>query len=121
MMITTGSLASTCPTPNGCKAQGEESLVQRSMDEEKASQATNSQDCAVCDRKVAEYDFPTEPPTKNCEHDMHTCKKCLREWIAFPVENETLDRIACPECQSIIQRDDVEAHGSGETFKRQVR
>jgi len=67
--------------------------------------------------KVPEYNFPTETPTKNCEQDVPMCQKCLREWIAFQLGNETLDRIACPECQKIIQKVIVEAHGSGETFK----
>jgi len=77
-----------------------------------------TRECEVCGDPKIGSDF--RPATSNCEHDIHYCVDCLRDWIASKIDSRELDGIQCPstECRSKLDAVEVQAATDRETFER---
>lgn len=78
--------------------------------------------CSVCNTAKMSRWFPDHNPTSKCEHSIHTCKLCLKQWVHSQIENGAcvpqLDTetkrhslsIRCPEdgCAASMLNADVE-------------
>jgi hypothetical protein len=69
-------------------------------------------ECHTCGENKTEKQFPDFNPSAECEHSIHICKACLRQWVDTCIESnqttiggddgKTLG-IQCPECPSLMR------------------
>jgi hypothetical protein len=74
-------------------------------------------ECVVCTDEHPVVDFPDRIATK-CQHVAGVCPECLQKTINSSLEGRDWDKIRCPECEAILQYEDVKAHLSQEDFER---
>lgn len=100
----------TAPTPSP------KSRVTKSKAPPKTKQATK-RDCATCGRILSTQSFPKHI-TDDCNHDVNTCKACVKAWIPAQLDSVTYDKLSCPECPSILQNADVQKHAAKAVYDR---
>lgn len=66
--------------------------------------------CTTCFEDKRAGLFPDDCPTEQCQHTIHTCSVCLRKYIFLQLNDQTIP-LSCPECDQILQHDDVKRHG----------
>lgn len=81
---------------------------------------TPRRDCLVCVESRSLRSFPKRPPTEACQHDINTCKRCLRQWIKSEFGAKMWDQMSCPECGIRMQYDDMKEFAPSDVFKRWV-
>ena len=74
-------------------------------------------DCGTCGRTLAASSFPKQI-TENCDHDVNSCKACVKAWIPARMEGNTYDKLSCPECPSILQNEDVKKQAAKAVYER---
>lgn len=79
---------------------------------------TPKKDCIVCTEKRSLRHFPIRLPTTQCEHEISTCKRCLRNWIKMQFETKVWDQIGCPECRVRMQYEDMREFAPADVFRR---
>jgi DNA-directed RNA polymerase subunit RPC12/RpoP len=77
-----------------------------------------TRECMACTDSRALRHFPTRAPTFECEHDVNTCKRCLRTWITMQFETKMWNEIGCPECSARIQYEDMRDFAPEAVFRR---
>lgn len=77
-------------------------------------------DCMVCAETLSVRRFPRRPPTTQCEHEINTCRHCLRGWIRSEFKSKVWDQLDCPECRARMEYDDVKQFAPPEVFRRYV-
>ena len=74
-------------------------------------------DCTVCGEKKRSVRFP-EFISRRCSHSVRVCKTCIRNWTAAQLDSVGWNRIRCPECPEIIEKDELKEHASRDTYER---
>ncbi|PQE32898.1 RING finger protein [Rutstroemia sp. NJR-2017a WRK4] len=74
-------------------------------------------ECSVCAEDLENAQFPTEPCTDTCEHAITVCTGCRTRSLNEQIANRSWDRIACPECPSLLSFTDVKKFASIEDFQ----
>src|SRR5215471_2657315 len=74
-------------------------------------------DCVVCAERKQALEFPKRVTAK-CKHLPYICVKDLQLWVASELERKGWDKISCPECNEILQHEDVKANASKMIFDR---
>jgi hypothetical protein len=75
-------------------------------------------DCVVCGDDLPFHKFPIRI-TSACDHpEVNTCRKCLRTWIKTTLASRGWDKIGCPECNALLQHNDIKARASKRTFEK---
>jgi hypothetical protein len=78
-------------------------------------------ECQTCMVSRISSQFPDSNPTSTCEHLINTCKRCLKEWVESQIETSVFTpRIACPECEQKMGREDVGVAVTKKLFARFV-
>jgi hypothetical protein len=75
--------------------------------------------CIVCNEEKFAFEFPNWV-TRKCKHPPSICADDLMTWVASELQTKAWNRIRCPECKEMLQNEDMKAHASVESFKRQV-
>jgi hypothetical protein len=89
--------------------------------------------CTCCDTERKNKQFPDYNPSPDCEHNIHTCKVCLRNWIEARVGSDDLIYllvdtpeggkafgIPCPECKAVMRNVNVEMAVSKKVYQMYV-
>lgn len=68
-----------------------------------------TRECANCLDDAAPSDFPFEPTTDTCEHNLDICKQCITTWINTSLDNGNWKNISClsVDCGGTLQYADV--------------
>jgi hypothetical protein len=74
-------------------------------------------ECSVCAEDLEDSQFPTETCTNTCEHAITICTGCHTRSLNEQIANQPWDRIACPECPSLLSFVDVQKLASTEDFE----
>jgi hypothetical protein len=74
-------------------------------------------DCTVCGDKKRSSRFP-EIIARRCRHPVNVCKTCMRNWTTAQLESAGWNRIRCPECPEIIEKDELKDLSTRETYER---
>jgi hypothetical protein len=83
--------------------------------------AKERKECTACIESRSSRHFPQRPPTQQCDHEVHTCRRCLRAWIKSQLDSRIWDQIGCPDCASIMQCADVREFAGVDEFRRWVK
>ena len=84
----------------------------------KLAETESIKECIVCaETKGLQY-FPDRSISKACEHPPHTCLDCVKKSIKVNFENRKWNEIHCPECQAVMQFEDVERHADKATLEK---
>jgi hypothetical protein len=75
-------------------------------------------DCVVCGDELSVSRFSPTPITSTCDHEINSCRKCVREWIKSSLKNNGPDKLKCTECPAVLQHADVKAHASSRQFEK---
>lgn len=84
----------------------------------KSHLAKQTKECMVCTEKRTTRHFPNRAPTAQCEHEINTCKRCLRHWIRTQFSTRVWDQINCPECRVQMKYEDMREFAPTEIFRR---
>ncbi|PQE04907.1 RING finger protein [Rutstroemia sp. NJR-2017a BBW] len=74
-------------------------------------------ECSVCAEDLENAQFPIEPCTDTCEHAITICTGCHTRSLNEQIANQPWDRIACPECPSLLSFANVKKFASIEDFQ----
>lgn len=88
------------------------------IEELEIEDSTLKRDCLVCVESRSLRHFPKRPPTGTCQHEINTCKRCLRHWINSEFGAKVWDQMSCPECGIKMGYDDMKAFAPSDVFKR---
>jgi hypothetical protein len=68
-----------------------------------------TRECVNCIGDVGWREFPFEPTTEECFHDLDICKRCIETWITTCLDNGNWRNITClsADCGSVLQYADV--------------
>jgi hypothetical protein len=82
-----------------------------------------TRECVNCLDDVGEKDFPFEPTTDECLHDLEICKSCIGTWITTSLDNGNWKNITClsVDCGSILQYADVRRYSTEADMERYER
>lgn len=80
--------------------------------------ARSERDCATCFEQKPSIEFPDSLCTKNCDHDINTCRECTQEHIAVQLDAVRYDRLACAECPGILDGESIRTHGGEEAYQK---
>lgn len=80
-----------------------------------------TRECAICADDVGILAWPSRI-TSTCNHDVHNCTGCIRNWIASRLDNNSWDKITCLEdgCEEVYQAADIQLHAIAEENERYV-
>jgi hypothetical protein len=73
--------------------------------------------CLSCGEEIRRRYMPTKI-AMNCLHRGHTCKPCIRQWIAVRMETQGWGNCPCPECEVSMEYSDIKRHCLKRTFAR---
>jgi hypothetical protein len=73
--------------------------------------------CNVCGEKKKSSRFP-KLITRRCTHPIKICKFCTRNWTTAQLESSGWNRIRCPECPELIEKDEMRDLSTTETYDR---
>jgi hypothetical protein len=76
----------------------------------------NGTECTSCYVTKAASQFAT-PITLACTHERSTCPSCVNTWISSALNATSWDRISCPECDQLLQQEQIKQHGGDAAFK----
>ena len=83
--------------------------------------------CIGCNSEKGSRSFPNYNPTADCKHLINICTKCLKDWVAFQIEDSNFIRggedanmfgIRCPECREVMKNSDVERASTKKVYQR---
>lgn len=82
-----------------------------------------TRECINCLDDVGLRDFPFEPTTDGCFHDLDICKQCIDTWITTSLDNGNWKNITClsTDCGSVLQYADVRRGASAADMDRYER
>ena len=85
--------------------------------------AVETRECANCLDDVGTRDFPFEPTTEDCLHDLDICSQCLNTWINTSLDNGNWKNITClsADCGATLQYADVKRNSSSADMERYER
>ncbi|CAK4031015.1 E3 ubiquitin- ligase [Lecanosticta acicola] len=73
--------------------------------------------CYACDEEKAAGSFPEYNPSSECDHLIHTCKNCLKQWVNTQIEENLFITggedgkaygIKCPQCDELMRNINIE-------------
>ena len=74
--------------------------------------------CQVCLEEKPFDQFPTRPPTVECDHPPICCTPCLSQHITMSFESKIWDNIRCPLCNLRLQHKDMAEFATQDIFER---
>jgi hypothetical protein len=79
-----------------------------------------TRECVNCLNDAGEKDFPFEPTTDGCMHDLEICKSCIGTWITTSLDNGNWKNITClsVDCGSVLQYADVKRYSNDADMER---
>lgn len=82
-----------------------------------------TRECSNCLDEVGASDFPFQPTTDDCVHDLDTCKQCITTWIGTSLDNGNWKNITClsVDCGAVLQYADVKRNSSDADMERYER
>lgn len=82
-----------------------------------------TRECVNCLDDVGARDFPFEPTTDECAHDLDICKSCIHTWITTSLDQGNWKNIAClsADCGAIMQYADLRRNSADEDMIRYER
>lgn len=79
---------------------------------------TKRRSCMICTEDKLIKDFPLDPPTMACKHQMNTCTTCLQTWVSTNLDSQGLSALHCSECTNELSHDDIRRCAAKDTFAK---
>lgn len=77
-------------------------------------------ECSLCSTRVS-YRDRVDQSSADCEHEVTACTSCLRNWITASLNSTGPNNITCPECDKVMEHDEIKNHTTDEEFERYDR
>ncbi|KAH8677906.1 hypothetical protein BX600DRAFT_451043 [Xylariales sp. PMI_506] len=78
-------------------------------------------DCIVCAESKPLDEFPRFSVSTRCSHPPNTCLDCVQTSIKTEFATKRWDQIHCPECNELMEYQDVERYADKETFVKYAK
>ncbi|PQE05907.1 ring finger domain-containing protein [Rutstroemia sp. NJR-2017a BVV2] len=100
------------------RQESENSTLQDAQPSPSAPQVkAELRECSVCAEDLEDTQFPSETCTNTCEHAITICIDCHTRSLNQQIADQSWDRIACPECSSLLSFTDVQKFASTDDFE----
>lgn len=74
--------------------------------------------CLVCDVEKGINQFPSSKRVSFHDHGSNICRPCFIRHVEVEIDSKNWDQVACPECPTILEYNEVKKMTSAEKFEK---